>query len=389
MKINLLQIFLLFSFIIGAKNVNAKRMCEIKLSIPNSLNSKGFFITYDNGVSNYIIPDSFVNNRLEFHGTFFSAYATLTIKYAFNDSISFDNRYFIGTKTAEFNFLEIDSSNPVNPFSHCQMKNAIEIDKSKMAIKRSEYSKYSIDQMNIFWKKNATLIGKVDSVTKHFYHKLENVNKEDVQFIKKNKNSYFSFWWFRDEVVPVALTIYGDDSIQIQNLLVMLNTIFPKKITEQPEGQALIAKLKGRLAVKKNSIAPGFDTNDIYGNPIQLKNFKGKYVLLDFWATWCIPCMKQIPFLKKIRQEYSPGKLVMISISADVNYNYFNSVIKKNEMNWIHIFDNEDLPKIYGISAYPTLILIDDTGEIIYDGKSEKKETLIKLLRALQDGREF
>lgn len=123
---------------------------------------------------------------------------------------------------------------------------------------------------------------------------------------------------------------------------------------------------------------------DIHGNIVKIKDFKGKYVLLDFWATWCPPCMKQIPFLKQLRKEYPSEKLVMISISADVDSSSFNRVIKKEEMNWTHIFDREILPKVFGIKAYPTLVLINTEGLILYyDGENQDKKGLIELLKQM------
>jgi thiol-disulfide isomerase/thioredoxin len=281
--------------------------------------------------------------------------------------------------------LNENISADANPFHYCKVTDAIEIDKSEMSIKRGRYCKNEINDMNIFWKKNGIYVGRVDSTTKIFYHKLNVLNLRNISFIKNNKRNYFSFWWFRNHVVPNTLLIFGDDSLQIEKLLLMINDIFPPKFTNTMEAKSLRTQLIGRLIVKENRPAPDFEIKDIKGNLIKLKDFRGKFVLLDFWATRCIPCMNQIPFLKEIRKEYPSEKLTMISISADIDSSRFDSVIKQNEMNWIHIYHAEDFPKRYGIRAYPTLILINNEGQIIYDewNIEDKKDILIKLLKEM------
>jgi hypothetical protein len=93
--------------------------------------------------------------------------------------------------------------------------------------------------------------------------------------------------------------------------------------------------------------------------------------------------MKQIPFLKEIRKENPESNLVMISVSADVNYKNFSQVIYEQKMNWIHVYDSNYLPKLYGITAYPTLILIDEMGTIVFNGNLEDDKILLKLLKEL------
>lgn len=380
---NSLRVLVLISFLTLSKQMNGEKTFYVKIQIQSPIKSQSFFINYDDGVKSHLVLDSFNNNILEFHGKFSSKYATLTIKYTVNDSLSYDDSYFIDTKPVVLIFRNENNGSDTNPFHYCKVMNAIEIDKSEMSIKRSRFCSNEINDMNIFWKTNGSYIGRVDSITKIFYHKLNVLNLKNIDFIKNNRRNYFSFWWFRNHVVPNTLLIYGDDSLQIEKLLVMLNDIFPRKFINTEEAKELKAELIGRITVKDNMPAPDFETRDIQGNLIRLKDFNGKFVLLDFWATWCIPCMKQIPFLKKIRKQYPSEKLTMISISTDIDSSRFDSVIKKDGMNWIHIYGG-NLPKRYGITAYPTLILINNKGIIIYDeGTQDKKDILIELLKEM------
>ena len=370
-----LKAFFFFILITGSKKLCAQKNLVVNIQIPTSLKSKGFLINYDDGVKTYAVTDSFIKNRLEFNGKFGSEYATLTIKYAVNDSVSFEDSYFIGTKPVEFDFLSDSSTLNKNPFKNCNIRNALEIDRTKMSIKRRVYSKDAINRMNIFWKNNASLVGRVDSITKKFYNNLDYVDRKDLEFIKKNRDNYYSFWRFRTQIVPNNLLVHKNDSAEIQKLLSLLNTIFPKKYTSTPEGQNLQRLLEGRLFVKKNNIAPGFEIKGIQGNNIRVKDYRGKYVLLDFWASWCRPCRQMVPHLKELYQKYHSKGLEIISISADTDSSLWKKAVTDEGLNsWANILNKEynekdkqiaSLDITYGIDGYPTTILIDKEGKII------------------------
>lgn len=377
------KIFFFFIILSVANNLCAQKLVDVRIELSPNIESNKFSIKYDDGINIYTINDSFVNNRLKFKVKFASEYATINIKYTPNNSISYDEDYFIGTKPAGFYFFPIKNNFNADLLKNCKLTNAIAFDSSEWDIKRRKFSRKPIESMNFFVDSIMPFLAK-DSATQAFFRNLNKVTKRDIEFVKRNRNLYFSFWWFRKRIVPSTLLIYKDDRNEIQKLLTIFDTVFPKRFTEKPEGQRLRELLAGRLFVKGNTIAPHFEAKDIHGNIVKLKDLKGKYVLLDFWATWCPPCMKQIPFLRQLRKEYSSEKLAMISISADVDSISFNSVIKKNEMNWTHIFDSEVLPKIYGIKAYPTLILINTEGLIIYyDAENQDKKNLIGLLKQM------
>lgn len=371
--------FLLLLFIMSTNLLGQKKFA-VKIQLPLTLESKMFSINYDNGEKNQPVTDSFRNNKLQLTGTFISNFATLNIKYKVNDSVSYSSSYFIDSKPAEITFM-VNSNKSENPFKNCIVKNAFDIYQSDIAKRRVEFNKNELAEMNNFWKMNAPLIGRVDSITAVFYNKLDHITEKDIQFIKNNRNEYFSFWWFKTQVVPNTLTTAHGDLTKIKTLLSILVTTFPKEFTNSIEGRNLKTILHGRLNTRKNGLAPDFKAKDITGKEVILKDLRGHYVLLDFWATWCPPCIKQIPFLKKLREEYSEDKLTIISISADFDYTRFDSVVKDKMMNWIHIYDSKNLPQTFGISAYPTLFLINDQGVIIYDGKQQKKEDLLQLIK--------
>jgi len=142
--------------------------------------------------------------------------------------------------------------------------------------------------------------------------------------------------------------------------------------------------------------APAFTKNDINGLSISLADYKGKkYVLLDFWATWCGPCKAFTPHLNEIYAKYAPKGLEVISISHDRNAAEWIAGVKEEKMDkWRNIYTGFDktqneIARQYGIEAIPTVILIDMDGKIVgrYVGTAvdgdipQLKQQLAKLLK--------
>jgi len=114
--------------------------------------------------------------------------------------------------------------------------------------------------------------------------------------------------------------------------------------------------------------APDFSASDITGNPLTLSNFKGKIVLLDFWATWCPPCRAEIPNLLDIFRKYSGRDFVIISVSLDRDTAYAGKFVQEKGMNWRHIMDRDAASRIadlYQIQYIPSTLILDRMGRIV------------------------
>ena len=112
-----------------------------------------------------------------------------------------------------------------------------------------------------------------------------------------------------------------------------------------------------------------FEAVDINGKNIKLKEFKGKIVLLDFWATWCSPCVKEIPNLKKIYSKYKDEDFEIISIALERKpKEHALKFVADKKMNWVHIIDKDkgrEIATDYKIRYIPTMYIINKKGEII------------------------
>ncbi len=131
------------------------------------------------------------------------------------------------------------------------------------------------------------------------------------------------------------------------------------------EAETLLISLKLRVGAE----FPDFQAKDINGKTLSLDQFKNKIVLIDFWATWCPPCVEEIPNIIKTYKKYHDKGFEIIGISLDQNKNRFLKFIKDNGMTWRQYFDGKrgqnELARKYSVDSIPTTFLLDTNGKII------------------------
>jgi peroxiredoxin len=111
-----------------------------------------------------------------------------------------------------------------------------------------------------------------------------------------------------------------------------------------------------------------FTMNDQNGKAVSLSDFRGKVVLLDFWATWCGPCMVGMPEVKSVWEKYRDRDFMIIGVSQDRSSKEWKDYITKNDLSWTHVFDGgSDVAYNYGVNAIPEMKLLDRDGNIIAD----------------------
>ena len=142
--------------------------------------------------------------------------------------------------------------------------------------------------------------------------------------------------------------------------------------TDEPLDLGVIAASKVEVAkeLRVGDRAPGFSIKTVDGKSISLDEFKGKYVLLDFWATWCGPCIGQLPELRALHEKYgNDPRFAMISLSLDENVEAATKFLESNPCPWTQAFlgawnDEERVSKSYGVQGIPALFLIGPDGTI-------------------------
>jgi thiol-disulfide isomerase/thioredoxin len=139
------------------------------------------------------------------------------------------------------------------------------------------------------------------------------------------------------------------------------------KILESIQKQAEARKIHSGLVAGQKF--PGFSEKDVTGKPLSVDNFKGKVVLVDFWATWCGPCVGEMPNVIATFQKHHAKGFDIIGISLDQDKDKLTDFTKKKDMGWPQYFDGQGwgnkLAVKYGIESIPSNFLLDPEGKII------------------------
>ena len=119
--------------------------------------------------------------------------------------------------------------------------------------------------------------------------------------------------------------------------------------------------------------APDFSLNDLNGNSVSLSDFRGKWIIIDFWGSWCSPCLKGMPELKEIYRQYG-DKIAIIGVDCNDTEEIWRNAVDHLELPWISLYQPKEgiVTKIYSVSAFPTKVVINPNGKIqkIYSGAS-------------------
>ena len=120
------------------------------------------------------------------------------------------------------------------------------------------------------------------------------------------------------------------------------------------------------LELKTLEVAPGFHLRDRHGNTVNLADFRGRVVMLNFWATWCGPCKFEIPWFMEFQQQFRDAGLTVLGVSMDEDgWKSVNPYLDEQKVNYPVMIGDDTLAKAYGgLDALPTTFLIDKRGRI-------------------------
>jgi thiol-disulfide isomerase/thioredoxin len=352
----------------------AQKKSTTVIGIPASIDGSKIVVWYDDGKTIQTIPVTFNNYKASVSGTFYSKYAMLSVEYPRTENSRHNNSFFIKEGHSSIAFSECRNGDSLAyPFDSCVLKNAIEIRKLPEANFFYSFTQKESSELNECI--NKFVKNEDDSLRQMMVIKSDLLVKKQIEYVKQNNNTWYSLWLFMHHFL-------GFDCIQKNyDTLSKIFASFPTALKNSFEGREVLKKMNGAMSTKKGFRAPTFIAKDILGKTIDLSNYRGKYVLMQFWASWCGPCIEEIPTIEKIRDSYGPDKLEVISITIDKDSLAFDKEMRKHKMNWTNILDNKhEIYALYGGKPIPSIYLIDKNGMIVFSSWEDHFDALNKLL---------
>lgn len=174
--------------------------------------------------------------------------------------------------------------------------------------------------------------------------------------------SMYVLGYLQSLVAESRLMLSGYKKEEIVAMVKSINDKFP-----QHEGVAAVYK---RISTPEK--APEFSLPDINGTPVSLASFKGKYVLVDFWASWCKPCRQENPNIVRTYNKYKEKNFTILGVSLDQTREAWVRAIAQDSLNWTHVSDLKEwsstVVPLYNIQSIPFNVLVDPQGNIIATG---------------------
>ena len=347
---------------------------DIKLEVhfPSDIDISKLYISYQNGLTTTRVNPIIKNNIFIFNDSCYDRYGRILFNYRDSMGKWFPgNSFWISDKPAKIIFSA--GNNPTeNPLKNYSLENVISL--NELYEKKVDVTiRQANTDLNNYYNQNVSGFNANPEKRIIFHNKLDSIVREEVKLIKLHPDDYYFLYYFQDYVVS------SQNSFTSTELLKFYTDVFPDSLKQTFKGKQIVKTLKSKINTKEGGESPDFSVKDIKGNVISLTGLRGKYVLLDFWASWCGPCMKLTPVIQEIRNKYPKDKLEIISITLDDNYTDFQAALKKTGVNWPQIFNNKDLINKYAIAPIPQVYLIDGNGKVIYNKEEENDTELVKL----------
>ncbi|MEI6853467.1 MAG: TlpA disulfide reductase family protein [Bacteroidota bacterium] len=279
---------------------------------------------------------------------------------------------------ADFYKLEFDKNN----FIMMILKPGEEVEISTDAKELMKDLKIKGSEETMYVFKNQRLIDdskfKMDSISSLSYQAMANPKRDSLMKIYNDEYNKIEFnkaealKEFMLTHTSSLANLFLPDAFPVEDNLETyekMDTVLFAKYPSNYFVMNLHSKIRAAKRTRIGSMAPDFTLPDSSGTNVSLSSFKGKYVVIDFWASWCGPCMKEMPNVIKLYNDFHPKGLEILGVSLDKSRSAWLNAIKTKNLVWPQVSDvkfwQSIVVPIYNVSAIPCTVLIDKEGRII------------------------
>lgn len=208
--------------------------------------------------------------------------------------------------------------------------------------------------------------------------------KEPMKFIEVMKDKLLNIEWDRKKLKFMFIKEYPESHVSFDFLNELVNYdnlnelaipayhAFPEAIKESERGKELASKMELLKPFSNGSFAPEFSLPDTLGKQVALSSFRGKYVFIDFWASWCLPCRFENPNVIAAYTKFKDKNFTVLGISLDEakdKENWLRAIQEDHVQQWQHVSDltgwKSPVALLYKIQAIPRNFIIDPEGRIV------------------------
>lgn len=214
----------------------------------------------------------------------------------------------------------------------------------------------------------------IESLNREYRQLQDERALRQLEYARTHADGYFSI---------VALSESSNYKFDLATVEPVFNAI-SEKYRNSPMGESLAKRINAEKTIAIGKPAPDFTQNDVNDKPVKLSDFRGKYVLLDFWASWCGPCRAENPNLVKAYAKYKDKNFEILGVSLDRTNerNAWLAAIKDDNLTWTQVADTKEGKhagaQLYGVRNIPTNYLIDPQGVIVEQNlRGEKLDSVL------------
>ncbi len=179
------------------------------------------------------------------------------------------------------------------------------------------------------------------------------------EFIKAHPASVASAFYLQDMMMRRELT--EEESLRLSGQLA-------SSLAGNPFYSDILSRVEGISASKVGAVLADFSAPNVLDNSVfDIKNTNGKYVILDFWGTWCGPCISEMPEMKALSEKYA-DRMMLVGVNNGDTKEKLLSFVKEKGYTWTQVLDKQEgktFSTVFNVNGYPTKIILDPKGEIL------------------------